>query len=68
MSMEFITYGIQYDCSSELVRVEPCIISGLVATDKWICYSFLDNLVISIEAIYTNNILLITTQRVLDFR
>ena len=56
MSMEFITYGIQDNCSSKLVRVEPCIISGLVATDKWICYSFLDNLVISIYSFYTNNI------------
>ena len=42
----------------QLVRVEPCIISGLACTNKWICYSFLDNLVISIYSFYTNNIYL----------
>ena len=56
MSMEFTTYGIQNNCSSKLVSVEPCITSGLTCTDKWICYSFLDNLVISIYSFYTNNI------------
>ena len=73
--MEFITHGIQRNCSSELVRVEPCIISGLVATlliNGYVTHFWITLLLVYIASIlitFTNNIhILITTQCVLDFR